>query len=314
MKRWVFLLISLLPNPQAQALNSCYVSAITSNGYDSTCTEPNLVSTIGASYPSFIDAFNLNPATIPIIQTPLGVEMLASRNAASIEGNSFNVALIKGMRDFGVAVSTNSDNTFYANNSYSSGNVSSFYVEDSVVPTFNLGAATSFLTDVSRFATPTIGVSAIYNENKKVFGAAIGTAISTSLLSAGATFTREPETYYWPEERRLTLAAGLTLGFLNLDIAYHRSELQPQNYFGATIPGLWYSTKIFSGSLKLGRLFASFSYKEISDTLTESLAYSDSVSDTLYSLQYRITPGIQIGYLYNYVPLSHSLALQAMLL
>lgn len=78
-----------------------------------SCGNSGINTVTGGGFPTFSDAFNLNPASIPILKTPVGVEGTYSyNNKDPNQSSESNVALIKGYDGFGFGMTSNSDRTF----------------------------------------------------------------------------------------------------------------------------------------------------------------------------------------------------------
>lgn len=285
---------------RALALNSCYLHEVGGRGFVNRCEEPKLNATVGSSFPSFSDAFNINPASIPVIETPLGAEVIASSNNENVTGSRFNYALIRGFQSFGSALSTNSDNTFFGNNSPNAVNIGAF--DDSVVPTVNFGLAKAIFSEGLAGILPTAGLSLHYNAGRQSYGAALGAALNHPFFSLGGSFSQDPSSDSWASERKLNASLGLNLGPFHFDGVYLKSDAG----------GYYYNTLLGSASLKLDWLVGTFGAKRFASGTGSYVRYPNQTV-MLYAIQAQFFGRVQIGYLYNYLPFAHSLGLQVML-
>src|SRR3990167_7522626 len=139
---WILSLGLLAAIPKAEGALVCrYV-------FEACESRPAYKTISGGPYPAFADMFNINPASIPVVDAPLGVEGIASTSGNRYAKEDINFALIKGFQRFGTAASSNSDNTFYSYNlvhAYQGtpyrDDIERAAAEGSVLPTINLGAS-----------------------------------------------------------------------------------------------------------------------------------------------------------------------------
>ena len=130
--------------------------------YSKVCGGANRFrSNVGGAFSSYADALNLNPATLPTHELPLGAEVLVSKKTATtstgtpgVEENqtTAQLSLIKGMNGYGLGFSSDSDDTIYSNRptSNKSANANIFsstgsYSTGNVFENLNFGTALSLM-------------------------------------------------------------------------------------------------------------------------------------------------------------------------
>ncbi len=293
------------------AVRSCYLfNPRKQGGQDELrCTDIEYNTVTGGAYPTFSEAFNLNPASIPVRPTPLGVEVVSSYKSttSSAAGSGTNFALIKGLQNFGTAVSSNSDNTFYSSTpAYGFGGTpykgtgGAKAIQAALLPTINFGVATSVLDQlIPKILGPTLGAALRYNQSRGTMGYGGGFSLNSPVLSLGFSLIHEPETPVVSEENHLTMTSSLQLSIFTIDFSYLRSYAYQ---FSETS-----DSYIGTLGLHLGSLVGTLSYKRY-----ETLYYDNSFMG-MYALQWRVASNMQIGYLYNYIPLAHSFGAQILL-
>ena len=208
---------------------------------------------IGGAYSTLGDAVNLNPAAIPTLNLPLGVEYIVSRKASAYR-SSF--AFIKGFGSAGAAVTSNSDDNFYGNSIFqapgakgfspnrftnassqasSQSNGSNSLNEGNVqFPTVNLASAVALdrlfsegLGINKTFFESNLGVVAKYNKAAKSFSPGIGASLSLWMFSFGYSRSEDPKTETSPKVSYETFSAGIKTKYFQLEgvmIASHGIE------------------------------------------------------------------------------------------
>ena len=257
--------------------------------------------------------FNVNPASIPTIPTPLGVEVIASSVGEVNAKPNMNFALIKGFSRVGTAVSTSSDNTFYSYNLAQGfiGSPSRASFEESLsqhsttTPTINLGSAVSLLQEqAQKFVTPTMGLVARFNKLSKAWDYGIGTSINSEHVTMGLSSirTRGDRAVGVPETTTTTGNFGLKLSKLNIEytLLYYRTT----DVTVMTLPIFNDPVQIFTASYQWNSFIATGAYRAVTNIVGKR-AYL-----WLVALQYQFNSHFALSYLSNYVPDTKSLGLQ----
>jgi len=183
---------------------------------------------MGGSYPMLFDAINVNPASVPVYRTPLGVEY-------SHTAGKDNFALIKGQENFGAGISAkNSSATFFG--PYENYKVAlkekhgeEDYEPRALDPNLNLSTALNLLP-LKTLALP-LGLGYKFNQEKQAWSPTVGLGFKTRYLNVGASAYREQ-----PEKGRdssfestetndvVTSSVGLRLGNLVVDFTQFRQN------------------------------------------------------------------------------------------
>jgi hypothetical protein len=295
--------ILLVAASRAMAASPCYFLSV-------PCDANSASSTIsGGAYPSFADMFNLNPASIPTLPTPIGVEVIAS-NTLGTSKTDVNLALIKGYDRAGAALSTNSDRTFYTynlaqalqGNNYQN-DVQDMLASQSIMPTVNLGGALALVIErVSRYSVPTLGVNLKYNRATQGFDYGAGTSINSKHLSMGVSYTRNSAFSGMAGTTTTVTSLGFKYKVLNVDFTmiYYRSLDETL----ATFSVFSHPAQIATATLNLTQLLLTVAYRRV-----VTIA-SDQLEMMHVSVQYKASKHLSISYLYNYIPGTQSLGMQ----
>ncbi len=328
---WVIIaLLSLCSTAQAKDLCEEYANySPLPKWYTEVCNGPvkRGLSKIGGAYSSFGDAFNLNPASIPTVKTPLGVEYINSFSGGT---SKRSVAIIKGFGHVGTALTTNSDETFYGNSVFqtpsgqtavdANGNVLPPPPSTSTnIPTFNLGSALSIDSILNMkklipfdFAS-NLGIVAKYNQSAGTFTNGLGVGFGLWKFSFGLSITRDPRTTYTPEVDYTTFTAGFKTSFCQIEFVTISSHSLAQtmydpsgNSIGLSRAQTYQPAKMLTFSSKIGGFML----------VAAARAYQDvvGVNYTQYhaAVEYIVSPKVALQYLNNYVVNHQSIGLQVL--
>ncbi len=294
----------------AYASSPCYFLSVPC---DATAAETTVS---GGAYPSFADMFNINPASIPTISTPVGVEAIASTSGSAKQTPDFNFAFIKGYQRIGTAIASNSDNTFYSynlvqasqNTSYGT-TVSQALAQNTVMPTLNIGTAIALVENklqeqAKRFITPSLGLNLRYNKVTRGWDFGYGLSGSSKYFSVGLSYiaNRGSRSIGYPDTSTTTFSLGTKLQHLNFEYTalYYRTSDPTLK----TNPAFSNAVQIFTGSAQFGRVFPSMAYRRATNI------DGASVGLLLVSLQYQLSDRFVAALLHNYLPGSSSAGLQ----
>lgn len=286
------------------AKDMCHFLRTTRGDYlDVPCTRGSQETTVAGSFPSFADSFNLNPASIPTMRTPVGVEVIASNANVAVEGAKYNVALIKGFRKMGAAISTDSDTTFFNHGAYQAGSssTSSTSSADAVMPSINLGAALAGLlhAKTEELFLPSYGVVARYNRVSQKWGHGLGASFNSKYLTIGGSAVAEKNS----DSSTTTFGAySAGLKFLAVQADYTYLTYGQGSSFLTNAP-----THIVSAAIRVRGFWLEYAYKQYVDTS------GATVSKMLIGSQVQLGRYLALGYLYNYIPGAHSLGAQIFL-
>jgi|GEM_PF-1626358 len=307
----VGLLAALALPGHVHAQQNCTVRGINESGFVNQCTDAQRVPVSGEAYPTFGDALNLNPASIPVHSTPLGVECIGSAKDSQISGANWNVALIRGFSRFGTALSTSADNTFYSSPYLqATSDASAFAVPAPlVVPTMSFGLATDALFKAASFLKPVAGAALRYNQTRGTFGYSSGVSLGLGRsLSLGGSFIHEPTGNSLPGEQSVHLMASFSTARLQADLTYALNRILSSS--GNTFEdGLHPSMAIVTVSANVGKLGGTLGYKRFLDSFATSVTQLWLVSASV-----ELGKRIRLAYLYDYVPGAHSLGAQILFL
>lgn len=275
----------------------------------------NVVS--GGSYFSFSDTFNVNPAAIPITETLLGVEMVATLSGTNSSGTQ-NFTLIKGFEGAGLGIANNTDETLYAYNLVQSFDGTefkevanaTFSSEKTVMSSLNIGSAVALLPKnfFPLINSPTFGLNMRYNELTGKWDPQAGVSLNSALFTIGASYRKSKgrntiDSYDWiPEITTITYNAGTKIGFLGIDytLLYLKTPealLQGYAFFNKPV-------RILSLLGDIDKLQFTYARREAYNILDSKIIRS------FYGVQYKLFSKLTLGYNHNYVPGSNSLSIQ----
>lgn len=297
---WILALLCL----QAYAKDMCHFLRTTRGDYlDTPCTRGSQETTVAGSFPSFADSVNLNPASIPTMRTPVGVEVIASNANVAVAGAKYNVALIKGFRKMGAAISTDSDTTFFNHGLYQASGTSSSSSSsaDAVMPSLNLGAALAGLLSTKQESSflPSYGVVARYNRVRQKWGHGLGASFNSKYLTIGGSAVSEKNS-----DSSITTfgaySAGLKVHAFQADYTY--LTYGKGSSFLTNAP-----THIVSAAIRFRGFWLEYAFKQYVD------ASGTTATKMLIGSQVQLGKFLALGYLYNYIPGAHSLGAQIFL-
>ncbi len=302
-----FLFFLFFPSRDSPALDGCYYY-VHAGSDANTCADPSGRSVTGASFPSFSDSFNANPASIPTIPTPYGIELVGKTLSNPFAENSqTNFALIKGFRNVGAAASTNSDRTFFSTglgNAISGTDYEAAYNEyiNSMNPksSFNVGSAISLAVEkIKKVSIPSLGIGLRYNRVSNRFDYQPGLSINTQFIHLGYSVILHTASQEMGIEsyQTKTFNLGFRYGIASFDL----TRIKPES-------ALYHEmTDLYSLSLQIKGLHLTAAHRRFKNIL------QNDVSMNLFALQAKLTSFLSAGYLLNYIPGSHSFVLQILL-
>lgn len=292
--------LTLLATRLAAASSYCVIVGIDKNGFQKRCSETSYRAAIGNSIPSFGDSFKLNPSALPVMPSPMGVEIIASSKGYSYAtGSDLQISLIKGFKDLGVGLSSDPGNTFYSSrtptSTTSGANLSGLSLN---VGTLNLGMATLLNAAKSGSLTPIIGGGALLIDPvTQAKGYSGGLSLSSKALSAGVSYSKDPNDLIPSWNISLSLAKGpLDVDFIYRMIGadFLTSSPLERVYFGNL-------------SLRMGPFTLCSGYKNHTYVGT---SYSEK--QILLAAQLAIGQSMRLSYLLNYRYAAQSLGLQVL--
>lgn len=296
--------------------------------YDNLCRKGggggSLRAVVGGAFSSFADAFNLNPSSLPTIEIPFGVEVIASVpvNAAtptpssgafptstpsSTETNArVSINAIKGLNGIGFGIATDTDNSIFSNraNHAQIGTYSSVSTNQNTplpaLPTISFANAISLerLAGMTKHIAiiPQLGALFRYNSDQKNWSPGLGASWSWDPFSFGVSFVNEKESGYYPETKVVTTTIGLRLALFQLEYASIRNTSE---YFHSNVTLIAISGNVWGVML-------SGAYRGDQNPMGEASGIYH------FAAQYVFTPKLALAYFYNYVPGYQSLAAQVL--
>ena len=266
-----------------------------------------------AALPSYSDAFNLNPASIPTLPTPVGAEWRALSTFASGAGFNQSLALLKGSKGLGFALATNDDEGFYTFNFEQAvlggvvpTGVSSALAAHTVSETVNLGLSVGPWIDVlEKYFHASVAGQARYNRDSKLVDPEIGLALSGRYLSVGLSQTRKRGLGSTPAETLTTWTAAFALGPIHIEY----TELDYDSSLAA-LGGVYakiahQTVPIVTGSIDLNKkIFLKGAYRNYLDVR------NSQISQGMAAIQFRPWSKLIAGYSYNEIRGAHTLMAQ----
>lgn len=243
----------------------------------------------------------MNPSSTPTEPSPYGLETIASyiRPGAQIWSPQFS--LIKGFQKFGSGVSTASNNTFYGNDvllrAEGHSNLSSFKPEEpkSSLPNVNFGTSFDLNPDKKgKITALKLGTTLRHNKTTNTQGGGLGFTIGNSVLKFGSGLTREKVSNKYPAMYFSTFMMSTKLLFLELEYTGLKS------FEGPYLPFI----HIITGTLNFGKILLTTAARRVSYFL------DGDVIQKHFGIQVSLGSAITLGYLYNYIPGTSSIALQ----
>jgi hypothetical protein len=305
---WGLALACLAAVP-AWAAPTCFVLKITELGFEKKCLETLARKMAGEAYATFGDAFNINPASLPTEETPLGFEALISQKSDALEGSKYNLSLIRGFNDLGVGVSTNADNTFFSS-SYvqrTSSSAGLTLAEESLLPTYNLGSAMALPLGafLKRHLSPTVGAALRQGAHRSTKGYSLGASLSGNYWNLGLSYVHEPASNDLPQEHSYSLGAGLRLSRFFVDFSYVATD---SSYGLANLYTEESSATTVATTLLLGRFALNYAWRRNTRPL-----YGVVEMQAMMGIHYQALEKLRLLYLYGYVAASHTLGAQVLL-
>lgn len=280
------------------------------------CENLSKSNNVGGSFPSLFDAFNLNPSTLPIYNTPVGFEIYRGSDA-------FNFALLKGVKNLGLGISEKlTDMTFFSpieNYKRDLLNVGVNYSNAIFDPRTNLGTSVSVWT-FGDFLNITAGLSFKFNpENQQwsdVFGLGLKSPYFSLAFSEYSELTPEYDNGFYTTsqlDRYTSIQMALKLPFIYIDYSINNKTARE---FNTSMIGNGFNrterilTKILSAKAKFGNLDIVYGtrtqyYSGTLDSTINNLLVQYGISQTggthqLLGINYKYNRFLTLGYHYNY--------------
>lgn len=280
--------------------------------YDSVCTKGGNSKNPSGTYSTISDAFRVNPASLPTHSFPYGVEWVSSYLGPPASGESLllhNFAIIKGFERIGAGASSSSEATFFSNSSRIGleGTTETRYVAlkkspRETLPLLNLG--TSFSLGSSKNPNGlqnSIGIGVRLNTETEEGGSSLGYTLSNSFLSVGVGIGSPVDNEDFVDTYYQSLSLGLKSPWINLEyLIINNDYADPITYPSVKIQILAASRNI-AGFLVTGAIRRVRNFE------------GNSVDAPHLSIQRAFWGRFSLGYLYNYLPGSHSLGAQVLL-
>jgi len=279
-------------------------------------------SVIGGSLPSYIDSYNLNPASIPVTPTPFGLEFVESSSGANTSKWNSNLGFVKGLRGIGAAISNVSDNSFYsynlvqasrggaaalnAANAYAAGQAVS--AVSTVRESVNFGSALALpLFGLRKYFAPNVGLNLKLDEKTGLLNTGWGFAFDTKFVSVGlgSSGNNVPAGTIGTKTTTTSLDVAFKVPHFNADFTelfYGTSATAIQN-----LPPFKTPVRIYTAGLEFVGVSFTSAYRKAAGI------DGQAVQDFLLSLQVQIAKHFSGTFIHNYIPGSNSLALSATL-
>lgn len=306
--RSIFLILILVSEANAKDLCTLYrnVTPLPS-WYGTLCNGKGggfdgLKSVVGGAYSTFADAFSLNPASLPTVELPPGVEMVASAPMGRTAGSrkiTFNA--IKGFKGFGAGVGTDTENSIYSNRANTSTSSYSTYSPAPTLPSLNFASAISMDTilRVKEYYSwmPKIGALLRYNSTDRAWNPGLGVTTNLGPFSFGVSGIYQKAVGYYPATTVLTQTLGIHIFKVQLDytlINNQNSMINNTVVLFALSGSIWKFT--FNLASRLDRDYTS----------------GGTASTYHLGIQYVFNPHFALAYLNNYIPGYQSMSAQVM--
>lgn len=301
----ITILLGLLLAGPAQAFDVCNIYREYCPGYTNTVTS-------GTSYPSLSDTFNVNPASIPITITPVGVEAIMSTKGTD-SGNTINFTLVRGFEKLGIGASNNSDNTFYSYNLVQAlqetpfkDSINNFVASNAVGSSFNLGAAFAPFKGkiLNMVSIPSFGASLRFNRATNHWDPQLGASLNASIFNVGASFrsSKGGMSGVVPPLTTTNFTVGTILGVLAAE--YSVFYVKTSNPALRNLPVYNRPTHILTGSLNFSRIHGTLAYRKAYN------AQGSPISLMLYAAQYELLKRLSLAVQRNYLPGATSVSAQ----
>lgn len=253
---------------------------------------------------TFSDAFNINSGSLPTEPSSYGLETILSqiRNPPpnGEQKISPNFAIVKGFHKFGAGISTSGNNTFYGNDlpQRLSGpseidTFEPFETPRGGLTNLNIGTSLGLLSP-QRGPAVTLGLSARYNKITDTWGGGPALLFAWRNVTLGAGFTKEKTSNFLPQTLFTSALASVRLSLFEVELI----RLSDNTNLGLK-PIYILTTTLTYKKLILSYAVRQLNYLEVGD-----------VSQTHYSVQYLFSKSISAGFLFNYIPGTHSVGVQ----
>ncbi len=276
-------------------------SALADCGWNSartfyTCNDSvSIANSVGRTLPVLADSVRFNPASIPSVLTPAGIE--ATYSSRSDTDHKFQPSLLKGLPGVGFAT------TVWTENNFATPNVQLVlkklyqnYLYEYETPRgmgYRLGG--SFAVPFIDFAHISIGGSFGKGRVKNSESKAFGITADSGFLSLGYAQNAETLVEGLPLGVTKTISAGLTYGGLYL--GYSQMKFSIAQYQQQAM-------NFYSARLALSRLAV---YMAIKSDIDEDFNRKNYYT---WNVQLGLMPSLVLGYVYGLYPKAHSLSAQ----
>lgn len=301
------LLICLLTLPEAFAGSVCsYYRREQPELYKALCKNGSTSSKPAGANSSFSDSFNVSSASLPTEPSSYGLEIIGSqiRNATETNGKpSSNFAIVKGFHKFGAGVSTSGNNTFYGNDVIQRLNGPSLIdtfepLEPATKGFSNLNIGTSLgLLNPNRGPSVTLGLSARYNKTTGTWGGGPALLLSWTNVTLGAGYTNEKISNFLPQIRFISSLASVRLWLFEAEL----TRLEDNTGLGLS------PIHILTTTMSYKKLILTYAVRRL------NYRSEGDVEQTHYAVQYLFSKSLSGGFLFNYIPGTHSLGVQLFL-
>lgn len=285
------------------------------------CNNLAASNTMGGSYPMLFDAINVNPASVPIYRTPLGVEY------SHTDGKN-NFALIKGLENFGGGISAkNSSATFFGPYENYKVAIKQKYGDEAYQPRGldpNLNFSTALnLLPLKEISLP-LGLGYKFNNDKKIWSPTLGFGFKTRFLNVGASAYQEKpkaseDEYYRTKETNDVITANVGLKAGNLVVDYTVFNQQTKTVYELIDTSLGdpdtftsryrITTQILSANFFWEGLSLCYGLRTQDDSrakdsgeqnVIDSLGASYKKRHQLFGASYKFRELFSVGYFHNY--------------
>lgn len=295
------LVLTVSASPTAIAADICYLYMHQGERI-STCGGSQREMVSGASFPSLSDALNVNPASLPTIHTPFGIEWIGASPNTFANSAKSNMSFIKGFTGIGAGVTSNSDRSFYSPNlaaaffgSSPVASASGYVDSSSANPGYNFGNAVALpIPALKKIGKLNVGGAIRYNRITQNWDPQGGVSLNLPLVSVGFAYSPQKGNQYIQPGKLYTFDGGFRLGILRFDYTHLIASTQ----------GFTAYSDIYTGSLQWGSFMATGGYRTFTDPM------GGKISLSMAAAQYQFSSRFVVGYYYNYLPGLQSLGVQ----
>lgn len=297
---FVYALLQVFPN-EALARDYCFFQQGT---YDGSCLQNSGVNKVaGGSFPSVSDAFTVNPASLPIISTPWGVEGIISNNTVT-NATEGSYSLVRGFKKIGAGMATNNDKSFYSlglsqiyeNTSYSATaqSVLDQYSKGNQGALLGTAVGLPFSGALEKITVPSLGLAFKYNRFSGKWDLVWGISLNTKFISLGYSAFKDSPGVLAPEATTVAFSAGMKLPYINVDYTFTKY----------TVNGFTSNMRNLTGTLTIGPILISYANRNYNNVENRT------IDQTMAAVQATITKKFTLGAFMGYIPNTVSLGAQ----